>query len=336
MEGLKSHQPLRIVTIGGGSGQFVLLSGLRRIDGIDITAIVSMMDSGGSTGRLRDELGILPPGDVLKCVLALSPQQDAARKLLLKRFQKDRRLAGHNAGNMLLTMLSQYTGSFSSGIQALAEILDVEGRILPVTMDPATLVAELTDGTRVFGEHAIDIPRGDQREKIREVFLVPHHCDAIHVHPPVLEAIQAADFILLGPGDLFTSIIPNLIVPDVAEAIETSRARLFYIVNIMTKFGETHNFGGIDFVKRLEAFTGRPVDAVVYNDSRPSPALMDLYASQKSECVLIDTSDPWWGRREVHAADLLDTAGNVIRHDSLKLARLLLSLFQEEPCTSVP
>jgi uncharacterized cofD-like protein len=336
MERLKSHQPLRIVTIGGGSGQFVLLSGLRRIDGIDITAIVSMMDSGGSTGRLRDELGILPPGDVLKCVLALSPQQDAARKLLLKRFQKDRRLAGHNAGNMLLTMLSQYTGSFSSGIQALSEILDVEGRILPVTMDPATLVAELTDGTRVFGEHAIDIPRGDQREKIRDVFLVPHHCDAIHVHPPVLEAIQAADFILLGPGDLFTSIIPNLIVPNVAEAIETSRARLFYIVNIMTKFGETHNFGGIDFVKRLEAFTGRPVDAVVYNDSRPAPELMDLYASQKSECVNIDTSDPWWGRRKVHAADLLDTAGNVIRHDSLKLARLLLSLFQVEPCTSVP
>jgi uncharacterized cofD-like protein len=328
-----SHR-LRIVTIGGGSGQFALLSGLRRIDGIDITAVVSMVDSGGSTGRLRDELGILPPGDVLKCVLALSPQQDTARNLLLKRFQKDRRLAGHNAGNMLLTMLSQYTGSFSSGIQALAEILDVEGRILPVTMDQATLVAELTDGTRIFGERAIDIPRGDQREKIRDVFLVPHHCDAIHVYPPVIEAINKADFILLGPGDLFTSIIPNLIVPEVAHAIESSGARLVYIINIMTKFGETHNFSGIDFVERLESFIRRPLDAIVYNSAPPSPEILDLYASQKSEYVHIDASDPWWGQRKIHAADLLDTAGNVVRHDSLKLARLLDSLFQVTPCTS--
>ncbi len=327
-------QRLRIVTIGGGSGQFALLSGLRRIEDIDISAVVSMMDSGGSTGRLRDELGILPPGDVLKCVLALSPQQDSARNLLLKRFQKDRRLAGHNAGNMLLTMLTQYTGSFSSGIQALSEILDVQGRILPVTMDQATLVAELTDGTRIFGERAIDVPRGDQREKIKDVFLVPHHCDAIHVYPPVIDAIAAADFIVVGPGDLFTSVIPNLVVPDVAEAIKASPAKLIYIVNIMTKFGETHNFKGIDFVQRLEVFTRRPVDAIVYNSTCPPREMQDLYASQKSECVQVDPSDPWWGRRAIHTADLLDTSGNVVRHDSLKLARLLSSLFQAATCAN--
>ena len=312
-----------------------MLSGLRRIEGIDISAIVSMVDSGGSTGRLRDELGILPPGDVLKCVLALSPQQDSARNLLLKRFQKDRRLAGHNAGNMLLTMLSQYTGSFSSGIQALSEILDVQGRILPVTMDQATLVAELTDGTRIFGERAIDVPRGDQREKIKDVFLVPHHSDAIHVYPPVIEAITGADFIVVGPGDLFTSIIPNLVVPDVAEAIKASRGILIYIVNIMTKFGETHNFRGIDFVQRLEVFTRRPVDAVIYNSTYPSRDMQDLYASQKAECVHVDLADPWWGGRKIHSADLLDTSGKVIRHDSLKLAELLSSLFQAETCPIV-
>ena len=139
----------KILTIGGGSGQYALLAGLRELSSVDMTAVVSMVDSGGSTGRLRDELGILPPGDVLKCILALSPHRDIARTIFLKRFTADRRLKGHNAGNMLLTMLSRYTGSFPSGIQALAEILDVRGRILPVTIDKATLVAELTDSFEV-------------------------------------------------------------------------------------------------------------------------------------------------------------------------------------------
>ncbi len=141
----------KIVTIGGGSGQFALLTGLRELDDLDITAVVAMVDSGGSTGRLRDELGALPPGDILKCILALSPHGDIARSILLKRFAKDRRLQGHNAGNMLLTMLSHYTGSFPAGINALAEILDTRGTILPVTIDRATLVAELTDGSKIFG-----------------------------------------------------------------------------------------------------------------------------------------------------------------------------------------
>ena len=139
----------RTVTIGGGSGQFVLLSGLRTSGAFVVTSVVSMVDSGGSTGRLRGEYGILPPGDLLKCILALSPHQEFARYFLLKRFREDRRLRGHNAGNMLLTMLSRYTGSFTSGVQALAEILDARGRILPVTTDKATLVAELTDGSRI-------------------------------------------------------------------------------------------------------------------------------------------------------------------------------------------
>ena len=175
----QSTLPLQVVTIGGGSGQFALLSGLRNLEGIEVTAIVSMVDSGGSTGRLRDELGILPPGDILKCILALSPHNEASRHLLQKRFQNDRRLRGHNAGNMLLTMLSRYTGSFPTGVSALAEILDVRGTILPVTTDRATLVAELTDGSRIYGERAIDMPRGHQREKIQDVFLVPHHNESI-------------------------------------------------------------------------------------------------------------------------------------------------------------
>jgi uncharacterized cofD-like protein len=319
---------IRVVTIGGGSGQFALLSGLRDIEQIAVTAVVSMMDSGGSTGRLRDELGILPPGDILKCILALSPHQEIARAILLKRFKGDRRLKGHNAGNMLLTMLSQYTGSFPTGVSALAEILESKGVILPVTTDQATLVAELTDGTRIYGEKAIDIPRGNQREKIKDVFLVPHHHEAIHVYPPVVQAIGDADFILLGPGDLFTSIIPNLIVPGVSEALRGTKAPLLYLINIMTKYGETNNFRGIDFVQSLENSMQRRINGIIYNNSQPSENVCAIYAEQKSECVLIDADDDCWEDRKLYGYDLIDQSSQVMRHDAKKLACLLESIFR--------
>jgi uncharacterized cofD-like protein len=323
-----TKKPLNIVTIGGGSGQFSLLSGLREMPDIAITAVVSMVDSGGSTGRLRDELGILPPGDILKCILALSPYQKFARAILLKRFQENRRLRGHNAGNMLLSMLSRYTGSFPSGVAALSEILDIRGTILPVTTDQATLVAELTDGTRIYGENAIDIPRGHQREKIRDVFLVPHHCNAIHVYPPVIAAITDADYVVMGPGDLFTSIIPNLIVPGVAESLQNTRAKLIFIVNIMTKFGETHQFQGMDFISRLESFTGRMIDLAIYNTQQPTPETCLLYKMQKSEFVQMNTEDPGWKKRKMIGGDLLYNCGQVVRHDSQKLASILQSVFK--------
>lgn len=313
----------QIVTIGGGSGQFVLLSGLRDLKNCHTTAIVSMVDSGGSTGRLRDELGILPPGDILKCILALSPYQDTSRAILLKRFKKDRRLAGHTAGNMLLTMLSRYTGNFPAGVAALAEILEAEGTILPVTIDRATLVAELTDGSRIYGEEAIDIPRGTQRERIKDVFLVPHHHDAISVYPPVLEAIKEAEYIFIGPGDLFTSIIPNLLVSGVKEALQQARGRVYYIINIMTKFGETHHFTGRDFVAGLEDRLGRQVDGVIGNLTCPRQEMLDRYAQQKSDFVYVDPQDPFWGNRTILIKDLLESNAAIVRHDPLKLARVI-------------
>jgi len=320
----------KIVTIGGGSGQFALLSGLRNLEGINITAVVSMVDSGGSTGRLRDELGILPPGDVLKCILALSPHHDIVRLLFLKRFINDRRLKGHNAGNMLLTMLSQYTGSFPTGVQALGEILDVKGTILPVTIDRATLVAELTDGSHIYGETAIDIPRGTQREKIRSVFLVPHHSDSISVYPPVIKAIKGADYIIIGPGDLFTSIIPNLIVPGVKEALQETSAKILYIINIMTKFGETHNFSGIDFIKKLEETIERQVDGIIYNSEKPDKKLIEQYMKQKAEFVEIHEGDDWRGNRSIYASNMLDIAGSIVRHHSEKLALLIQEIISNK------
>ncbi|MBN1383035.1 MAG: uridine diphosphate-N-acetylglucosamine-binding protein YvcK [Deltaproteobacteria bacterium] len=314
----------KIVTIGGGSGQFALLSGLRDIEDIDITAIVSMADSGGSTGRLRDELGILPPGDVLKCVLALSPQRDVIRTILLKRLTVDSRLQGHNAGNMLLTMLAEYTGNFATGVNALSEILDARGVILPVTVDKATLVAELTDGCRIYGQRAINIPRETQREQIKDIYLVPHHHDEISAYPPVIDAIGQADYIIIGPGDLFTSIIPNLLVPGVKEAIMETKANIFYVVNIMTKYGETNNFTGCDFVKSIEYFIGRTVDGIIYNTQKPKRKILERYKEEEqADFVEIDGDEAFWEHRKIYSAHLLNMAGGIIRHDSKKLAVLI-------------
>lgn len=327
---MNAQKPIKITTIGGGSGQFALLAGLRSLKGIDITAVVSMVDSGGSTGKLRDELGILPPGDILKCILALSPHRDLMRGLFLKRFKNDRRLQGHTAGNMLLTMLSRYTGSFPAGVNALSEILDVGGMVLPVTVDRATLVAELTDGSRIFGEAAIDMPRGTQRERIKNVYLVPHHAENISVYPPVLDAIKAADFIVIGPGDLFTSIIPNLIVPQVKEGIQRAQGKTVFIINIMTKFGETHAFAGKDFVKQLEEILERPFDVILHNSKKPSTELLAAYEKQKALFVEIDSQEDFWKHRNLISADLLDTGGGVVRHDSRKLARLIQQIIQKD------
>jgi uncharacterized cofD-like protein len=317
------------VTIGGGSGQFTLLSGLRSLPDLQITAVVSMVDSGGSTGRLRDELGILPPGDILKCILALSPRTDLVRAIFLKRFRAHHRLRGHNAGNMLLTMLSQYTGNFPAGIRALCEILDVRGTILPVTVDRATLVAELTDGARIYGEAAIDLPRTTRREKIRDVFLVPHHQDAISVHPPVLEAIARAETIIIGPGDLYTSIFPNLIVPGVSQALREAPGQLVYPVNIMNKFGETHQFAASDFVTALEARIGRRLDVVVYNTRRPPERILARYRRHQSEFVTLNPDSAFWPQRRLLGADLLSTSGGIVRHDDRALADLIEALIRE-------
>jgi uncharacterized cofD-like protein len=322
----KKAKSVHLVTIGGGSGQYALLSGLKNLAGIRISAVVSMMDSGGSTGRLRDELGTLPPGDILKCILALSPHQETVRAIFQKRFKRDRRLRGHNAGNMLLTMLSRYTGSFPTGVHALAEILDVKGEILPVTIDRATLVAELTDGSRIFGESAIDTPRGHQRETIRDVYLVPHHSDTISVFPPVLKAIADADLIILGPGDLFTSIIPNLIVPGLREKLADVSAPIYQVVNIMTKYGETNHYQASDFIATLEGFTGRKIDGAIINNRRPEEHLLALYRKQKSDFV--DLGLPATGCSLI-LEDLLETSGNVIRHDSKKLAAAIARLIEE-------
>ena len=317
------NKAIKILTIGGGSGQYALLAGLRDLKDIELTSVVSMADNGGSTGRLRDELGILPPGDALKCTLALSPFREDAKKIFLKKLSGDRRLQGHKAGNILLTMLSRYTDSFPAAIQALGEILEIKGQVLPVTTNKATLVAELADGTRIYGESAIDVPKGSQREEISDLFLVPHYNGSVAAYAPVMDAINQSNVIFLGPGDLFTSIIATLVVPGIQEAIKKSKATVYYIVNIMTKFGETHHYKGYDFVRTIEEFLPRQVDGVIYNTKKPTDELLERYKKQRADFVEIDESEDAGGNRKLYSCDLLDTTGKTARHDSKKLAVLI-------------
>lgn len=293
-----------VVTIGGGSGQYVLLRGLRDLSGTAITAIVSMADNGGSTGRLRDQYGILPPGDIAKCILALSPEE-THRDLLQKRFNGHRKLHGHTMVNLLLTMLSQRCDSFPKAVLAFGKSLKIKGTVFPVTIDKTTLVAELTDGTMIFGEAAIDVPRGNQREKIRRTFLVPHHNGEVKIYPPVIKAIRKADFIIIGPGDLYTSITPNFLVSGVKEAMKTTQAKILYVVNIMTKFGETDGFNGRDFILKLEEYVGRKVDAVIFNLTVPGIKLLKKYEKQKAYPVNSDGLEDSWEGRKIVKEDLL-------------------------------
>ena len=319
-----------LLTIGGGSGQYALLSGLRDVRNISITSLVSMTDNGGSTGRLTNELGILPPGDVLKCLVALSPLRDAAQRILLKRLNGNKQLNGHNAGNMLLSMLTQYTGSFPAAIKSLSEIMEIKGKVLPTTTDKATLVAELADGTRIYGESAIDIPQSPMRAEIANLFLVPHYNNSISAYPPVIEEIKKSDVIFIGPGDLYTSIIANLIVPGIKEAIQKTGARIFYILNIMTKFGETHNFKGYDFVQKIENYLGRRVDGIIYNVRKPDTHLLNKYLAEKAEFVELEKSENWIGDRFVYDSDLLDTSAEIVRHDPYKLASVISGILFKE------
>lgn len=308
----------RVVTIGGGTGQFVLLSALKDLD-IDLTAIVSMMDNGGSTGQLRDEYGVLPPGDILKCLIALSPYKEA-REILQTRFEDNSRLAKHNAGNLLLTFMSQYlSGDFPEAVKAFAKILKIKGRVLPVTTDKATLGAELEDGQFIYGETVIDIAKTLDRARIKRTFLVPHSVN-LTVHPPVIDVINQADYIIVGPGDIYTSLTPNFLVPGVKEAIQKTKAKLIYISNIMTKNGETTGLSGEEIVKIIESYIGRDFDLVVANTEMISDEMKIKYDQEKAAFITFNQKST---KVKVDFVPLLAT-GLLARHDVNKLKSFFL------------
>lgn len=308
---------MKLVTIGGGTGQFTLLQSLRNFSNLEITAIVSMADSGGSSGRLRDELGALPPGDILKALLALSSLPgNTARELLLHRFSKGA-LRDHNAGNMLLTILSQYSGSFLDAVKALGEILKIHGAVLPVTTGQITLRARLENGQEIVGEKNIDIPDSPQRPRIKDVWLEPN----AFALSETLRAIKEAEVLLISPGDLFTSIVPVFLVRGIKEALQEFRGKIIYICNTMTKPGETNEFKVSNFVRTIENYSGKKLDVILCNNARPNENVLSRYLEEQCEPVVFDLDAEWEGRQVV-AADFL-AAGELARHNPVKIASIL-------------
>ena len=323
-----------ILVVGGGTGNHTTLSGLKNED-CNLSAVVAMTDDGGSSGRLRDELGQLPPGDIRRCLMALaedSPSGQVMRRLFDYRFSSGNGLSGHNFGNLFLTALTEVTGSAISAIEEASRILGIQGQVLPVTLTKSTLVATLENGKEISGEAAIDLRRENLEVSIDYIRLQPK----AYVYPPALEAIERADAIVLGPGDIYTSVLPNLLVEDVAEAINAARAVKIHICNLMTKPGESDGFKASTFVKLLLSYLGTdaPLDYLIFNN-RPFPQrLLERYAQERQYPVELDLEECGSVVREVVACPVL-AAGVYLRHDPNALAQAIMEIVAR-PRENVP
>lgn len=311
----------KIVTIGGGTGSYQVLRGLKEYTS-NITAIVSMFDSGGSSGRLRDEYGVLPPGDARRCLIALEKEPSVVRQIFEYRFQEGE-LKGHNLGNLILTGLTKIRGSDAEAIKQATKLLNVKGTVLPVTIDNCHLCARLENKQIVEGETNIDVPKHDPNLKIEEIFLKPE----AYLYEECIEPIMQADSIIIGPGDLYTSVLPNILVKNMPEVLKRSSAKKIYMCNLMTKHGETDGYKASHFVRGVEKYLGKNVlNHVVVNTQRASENLLKHYAeTEHAHLVEIDAELRKLGY-EVREEDIITEEGNLIRHDPKKTARVIMSL----------
>jgi uncharacterized cofD-like protein len=311
----------RIVTISGGTGSFVVLSALRDYP-VLLSSIVSMADSGGSTGKLRDQYGVLPPGDIRRSLVALSDAGQTLRDLFNYRFRTGD-FTEHNFGNIFLSALEKITGSFDKAVAEASRVLNIKGEVIPVTLDNVHLCARLATGLVIKGEANIDVPKHNPEIPIENIWLSPK----AKVNPKAVRAIMSADMIVIGPGDIYTSIIPNLLVKGMTTAIRRSRAKKVYVCNLMTKFGETHGFKARDFVDAVERYLGRGVlDYAVFNNKKPPAGVVGRYLEENSHLVDVSNLDLEHKKPRYILADLLD-AGRFVRHNPRKkLARVLMRL----------
>ena len=312
----------KIVRIGGGSSGYTLLRSLKAHP-VEITAVVNMFDSGGSTGVLRDEFGILPPGDVRRALAALADGEhsEILRSLFNFRFKENGSVSGHSFGNLFLTALTAIYGSDIEAIRKASEVLHVKGRVLPVSLDMSHIHAILEDGTEIVGETNIDIPKHDGSKRIARVFLEP----AAVGFTEALEAVRDADVVLIGPGDLYTSLIPNLLVEGMPEALKESKAKKAVVCNLMTKWGETHGFTATDMVKELLAYSGLDrFDVAICNTEPVSEKLIQAYEEHKQFPMTFDESLNQYVSRVI-AGEFVSEA-DIARHDTDALAKVIVEM----------
>ncbi len=311
----------KFVVVGGGTGSFQILRGLK-IYTNQITAIVSMFDSGGSTGILRDEFGTLPPGDIRKCLVALASEDDEndLRRLFMYRFPEHSSLSGHSFGNLFITALTEiYNGDFAKAAEQAGRLLKIQGHIYPVTKENAHIHAILENGQNIIGENNIDIPKHNPNLRICEIQLT----HSVQLYEKSKKSIIEATNIILGPGDLYTSIVPNLLVSGMKEAILESKGIKIYICNVMTKRGETNYFKASDFLKEIEHYLGSNIDVMICNNRKFSSEILEKYQAEGAQPVEIDAGNIQGVK--LICADVAQES-DLARHDPNKLAKLVIGL----------
>jgi len=319
----------KIVTIGGGTGSYTILRGLKMFT-LDITAVVNIFDSGGSTGVLRDEFGVLPPGDVRRCILALSegPRAEILRRLFAYRFESNGNgngkssLHGHSFGNLLLVALTSIYGSDIEGIRKASELLDIKGRVLPVSLNKSHVIATLEDGSKIEGETNIDIPKHDGNLRITDLSLTPE----AELYSETRDALLEADTIVICPGDLYSSLMPALIVDGMRDALHESTAQKVCVAPLMSKWGETNGMKASDVLKELQRYSGIDMfDTVICNTKKADAELLAEYAKEQKFPIEIDESELTHFAEDIITGDFASES-DLARHDSDKVAKVIAEL----------
>ncbi len=328
----KKIEDKKIVVIGGGTGSYTVLKGLKKYS-TNLTAIVSMVDDGGSTGRLRDELGVLPPGDIRQCLVALSDADLTLRKLFNYRFDNGD-LKGHTFGNIFISAFEKMTGNLNKALEEIGNVLKIKGRVLPVTLNKIKLVVQLNNGTKLIGEDEINHSWFISKFGIKKIFLEP----PAKANKEAIKAILDADIIVIGPGNLYCSIIPALLVKGIVKAIKKSKAIKIYNCNLMNKFGHTDGFSVEKYKTVIEKYLSKNVlNYVLYNTKKPSKSLLKKYASEGEPVIINKNLNPkkFIGKNlispEIYKRDPYDQLKNtrsLIRHEPNKLAKAIISFLK--------
>ena len=320
---------LNVGCFGGGTGLPSLLGGLKTNPWLHLNAVVTMFDSGGSSGQLRDELGVLPPGDVLKCALALARNEGEARRVLLSRLptlEHGAKLAGHTGGNLLLSMMEQYSGNFLSAVDGLRGLLGCKGRVWPVSVERASLCVEYGDGSQAKGEFEVDFGQ-TQGHQVRRLWLEP----SAAIHPDVAEAIRKFDAVIIGPGSFFTSLMPPLLVRGVKEALAEVRGPVILIANLLTEGSGMAGFTAADAARWVSRAIERPIDVVIANTGRPSRESLLRYAAERKEPLEVGALEdetqlvtgPFWNT-------------SIARHDRRRLSFAVWSVLSQQLLQQAP
>mgnify|MGYP006272332407 FL=1 len=312
----------KVVTIGGGTGHFSILNGLKRIaiSRDNVKAIVSTLDNGGSSGKLITQYGVLPPGDIRNCMIALSDESQILADLFNYRFNEE--FNNHNFGNLFITILNEITDDFEKAIEITSKILRIRGEIIPVSLDSNNLIAETNLGEKIVGETQID---KSTNKKIKKIYLENNEMSS---NPKALDAISNADYVIIGPGDLYTSSIPNLLFNDIKNSLQNTSAKKILVVNVMSKPGETDGYYVENFIEEIQNYMGTSLDYIIVNRNYPDEEILDKYRREENKhpIELKKNSDI---DKRIQIYDLINE-DNVVRHSPEKLSKAILDIISKD------